>query len=971
MPTVKGDSMRGLAVFISDIRNCKSKEAEIKRINKELANIRSKFKGDKTLDGYQKKKYVCKLLFIFLLGHDIDFGHMEAVNLLSGNKYTEKQIGYLFISVLVGASNELMKLVIQAIRNDLASRNPIHVCLALQCVANIGSREMAEALSQEIPKLLVSGDTIDSVKQSAALCLLRLQRSSPDIVSMGEWTSRVIHLLNDQHMGVVTAAASLIEALVKKNPEEYKGCVTLAVSRLSRIVTSSYTDLQDYTYYFVPAPWLSVKLVRLLQYYPPPEDPTVRTKLAECLETILNKAQEPPKSKKVQHSNAKNAVLFEAINLIIHMDSDPNLLVRACNQLGQFLQHRETNLRYLALESMCLLATSEFSHDAVKKHQETVINALKTERDVSVRQRAVDLLYAMCDRSNAEEIVSEMLNYLESADYSIREEMVLKVAILAEKYAVDYTWYVDVILNLIRIAGDYVSEEVWYRVIQIVINRDDVQGYAAKTVFEALQAPACHENMVKVGGYILGEFGNLIAGDPRSSPSVQFQLLHGKFHLCASSTRGLLLSTYVKFINLFPEIKPQIQDVLKQYNQVRNADVELQQRAIEYLQLSSVASADVLATVLEEMPPFPERESSILAKLKKKKPAVKDNVDLKDRPVHVNNTESTEPAVNNQPASSASTTAVSGDLLAPPLPAPTAATTNNVPNNNTALLVDLMSEPPAPSTQIIDDITPTASVTTDTEANFSSFGNMGAKNNFANEQLTDAKQFVCKNNGVLFENDLIQVGIKSEFCQNLGRLGMFYGNKTSFPLQNFKVDVVYPPEANAELNIQLKPCDPTIEGGAQVQQLINVECIDDFIEAPLLNLKFMYSGAQQNITVRLPLTINKFVQSTQMNSTTFFQRWKQLSAPQQECQKIFTAKNSMEPDQIKLKLMGFGLTLLEGIDPNPENYVSAGIVHTRNLQVGCLLRLEPNKQAKMYRLTLHTTKESVSKRLCELIEEQL
>lgn len=55
---------------------------------------------------------------------------------------------------------------------------------------------------------------------------------------------------------------------------------------------------------------------------------------------------------------------------------------------------------------------------------------------------------------------------------------------MAEKYATDYTWYVDVILNLIRIAGDYVSEEVWYRVIQIVINRDDVQGYAAKTVFE-------------------------------------------------------------------------------------------------------------------------------------------------------------------------------------------------------------------------------------------------------------------------------------------------------------------------------------------------------------------------------------------------------------------------------------------------------------------------------------------------------
>ena len=51
-------------------------------------------------------------------------------------------------------------------------------------------------------------------------------------------------------------------------------------------------------------------------------------------------------------------------------------------------------------------------------------HVFQTERDVSVRQRAVDLLYAMCDRTNAEEIVGEMLEYLETADYSIREEMV-------------------------------------------------------------------------------------------------------------------------------------------------------------------------------------------------------------------------------------------------------------------------------------------------------------------------------------------------------------------------------------------------------------------------------------------------------------------------------------------------------------------------------------------------------------------
>jgi len=76
---------------------------------------------------------------------------------LSGCKCLFSFQGYLFISVLIGANNELMKLVIQAIRNDLASHNPVHITLALQCVANIGSREMAEGLSVDIPKLLVSG----------------------------------------------------------------------------------------------------------------------------------------------------------------------------------------------------------------------------------------------------------------------------------------------------------------------------------------------------------------------------------------------------------------------------------------------------------------------------------------------------------------------------------------------------------------------------------------------------------------------------------------------------------------------------------------------------------------------------------------------------------------------------------------------------------------------------------------------
>jgi len=836
MPSVaRTDAMRGLAVFISDIRNCKSKEAESRRINKELANIRSKFKGDKTLDGYSKKKYVCKLLFIFLLGHDIDFGHMEAVNLLSSNRYTEKQIGYLFISVLVNARSDLMNLIVQNMKNDISSSKPVHVNLALHCIANIGSMEMAEAFGPEVPKLIVSPQASESVKQSAALCLLRLFRTSKESMTYADWASRVIHLLNDHHMGVVTAASSLIHALAQHSPAEYKGCVSLAVSRLSRIVTAAYTDLQDYSYYFVPAPWLSVKLLRLLQCYPVPEEPAVRGRLVECLETILNKCQEPPKSKKVQHSNAKNAVLFEAINLIIHIDSEPNLLVRACNQLGQFLQHRETNLRYLALESMCLLANSEFSAEAVKKHRETVINALKTERDVSVRQRAVDLLYAMCDKSNAEEIVAEMLSYLKTADYAIREEMVLKVAILSEKYASDYTWYVDTILQLIRVAGDYVSEEVWHRVIQIVINRDDAQGYAAKTVFENLQAPACHENMVKVGGYILGEFGNLIAGDSRSSPLIQFNLLHSKFHLCNVSTRALLLSTYIKFINLFPEIKTTIQNVLNNDNQLKNADVELQQRALEYSQLSSITSQDVLATVLEEMPPFPERESSILAKLKKKKPSATQALEKIEEKTKPQTTTPSTPANNHSETSKDKPTLAevasqgSVDLLG----LGTAET-----QSSKSLLVDVMSSDSiinAESPEVVD-------FNKSVLENFENPSQVVFDFNEKSLSIIDDKEvtgkFLFKNSGVIFENSKLQIGVKCEFKEHFGRCGIFFGNNTNIELTEFSASTELTEQLQGKLNVTVFKESPNrVFGNEQVQYFINLECISVFEDSPILKIK--------------------------------------------------------------------------------------------------------------------------------------
>lgn len=54
---------------------------------------------------------------------------------------------------------------------------------------------------------------------------------------------------------------------------------------------------------------------------------------------------------------------------------------------------------------------------------------------------------------------------------------------------------------------------------------------------------------------------------------------------------------------------------------------------------------------------------------------------------------------------------------------------------------------------------------------------------------------------------------------------------------------------------------------------------------------------------------------------------------------------------MRAQLLGLGTALLDNVDPNPENYVCAGVIQTKSQQVGCLLRLEPNAQAQVFSLT--------------------
>jgi AP-2 complex subunit alpha len=67
--------------------------------------------------------------------------------------------------------------------------------LALSAVANIGGREMADALAPSALKLLRDESTRPFVLKRAALCLLRLYRKFPEILEHEKLVPHIIRLL--------------------------------------------------------------------------------------------------------------------------------------------------------------------------------------------------------------------------------------------------------------------------------------------------------------------------------------------------------------------------------------------------------------------------------------------------------------------------------------------------------------------------------------------------------------------------------------------------------------------------------------------------------------------------------------------------------------------------------------------------------------------------------------------------------
>ena len=662
--------------------------------------------------------------------------------------------------------------------------------------------------------------------------------------------------------------------------------------------------------------------------------------------------------KNVQQNNAQNAVLFEAINLVIHLDTERELMVQISSKLGKFIQSRETNVRYLGLEAMVHLAARTDTLDPIKKHQQIIIGSLR-DRDISVRRQGLDLLYSMCDASNAQPIVNELLKYLQTADYAIREEMVLKIAILTEKYATDIQWYVDISLRLISMAGDHVSDEVWQRVCQIVTNNEELQPYAAKTIFDYIKKDHIHETLVKIAAYILGECCYHITDNPGCSPIEQFMVLHAKMQNCSFGTQAMILSCFFKFVNLLPEIRPQLLQTFRAYS--HSMDPELQQRACEYMNIANLPAQDLLQHICDEMPPFPQRASPLLSRLHSKHANTSDrrvwaiggkdaNNDAKE--IALQATGAKRSFTNN--AQFASTSNGNG----------TANGATNGGNHDLAGL-DMKggSATKAP--------------------NFASAAHLSAGWEYGYYHL------LTLDGGVLYEDAQIQVGLRSEYRGVTGCIILYFKNKFGSAMNSFTTVIDNKSSETLKSDVQSLP-DTTIHPNQQAQQTIFFEAKGPFADAPTIRITYM-AGALQALTLQLPVMLHKYMTGAELAAEDFFKRWKQIGGGEREAQKIFEARGEIFTGFTREMSEGFKWGVLDGVDPNAKNIVGASVLRTVDGgNFGCLMRLEPNYDTKvsgrihnasriqsltsttqMYRLTIRATDEAVPPILLKLMEDRL
>lgn len=479
-------------------------------------------------------------------------------------------------------------------KNDLLSGKETIQGLALNFVAVTAVRELVEGVFSDLVRLAFGEGTSTSpfVRKKAILSVLRIYKKFTDkFLDITSWLDPLRNLLRTggqsmKHLSLMSATVSMIYGIAALNPTpQYEIFVDPLINTLMTVVTKK--DLHDsYFYYKIPNPWLQVKIIKTLALLPVPvESSSIRT-INEYFNRVIAKSQVSSQTNK---NNIENGILFDTIDLLVKYKdiATTDIKNQAISLVVVFLSLKEANIRYLSLDAMTKVIELTSSDGILSDNLKYIFNALR-DQDLSIRRRALDLLYLMCGYETAGKIVEDLLNYAEENDSILKEEVVLKIAILVERFAPSLSWYIDVVIRMLSRSGDYVSNDIWYRIIQIITGfghetDPELQKYAANQIYIALNVPNVHDALIKLGCYILAEFGKTIVAPPYRTATHLFEVINRHFSTASIEAKCMMISSYAKLAHTFRELRETVMPIFEFHTE--HIDPDLQQRASDYLLL--------------------------------------------------------------------------------------------------------------------------------------------------------------------------------------------------------------------------------------------------------------------------------------------------------------------------------------------------------------------------------------------------
>ncbi|KAI0954098.1 clathrin associated protein complex large subunit [Taiwanofungus camphoratus] len=547
-----------------------------------------------------------------MLGSEAHFGQMECLKLVASPRFGDKRLGYLGIMLLLDESQEVLTLVTNSLKNDMNHANMYAVGLALCTFADIASEEMSRDLANEIEKLLGSSNTY--IRKKAALCALRVVRKVPDLAD--HFVSKAKNLLADRNHGVLLTAITLVTEMCEIDSNclaEFRNAVPLLVRHLKSLVTTGYSPEHDVS--GITDPFLQVKILRLLRLLGKGDE-----KASETMNDILAQVATNTDSTK----NVGNSILYETVMTVLEIEADSGLRVMAINILGKFLSNRDNNIRYVALNTLNKVVSIDTN--AVQRHRNIILDCLR-DGDISIRRRALELSYALINEQNVRILIRELLAFLEVADDEFKLGMTTQICLAAERFAPNKRWHIDTVLRVLKLAGNFVREEILSAFIRLVAYTPELQAYTASKLYTSLRSDISQESLTLAATWVTGEYsevlleGGLVDEDQPKSVTDK-ELVDLLLSILDSPyanylTRQFVLTALTKIASrptTTPVQQERIQNLLLTY--ATSPELEIQQRAVEY---ASLFNLDVRSGVLERMPP-PELKATVMGVVSENKP---------------------------------------------------------------------------------------------------------------------------------------------------------------------------------------------------------------------------------------------------------------------------------------------------------------------------------------------------------------